>query len=68
MTTSSKEGAPFLVMPTDDEKTKGIRKAAAEATATRLKMTFSEARKTCATENPEEAGCVPWYHFPQTGK
>jgi hypothetical protein len=68
MTTSSKEGAPYLVIQTDDERAEALRKAAAEATATRLKRTFSEARKIGAAENPEEAGCVPWYHFPQAGK
>jgi hypothetical protein len=31
--------------------------------AHRLKCVFNEGHKTEATENPE-AGCVPWYHFP----
>lgn len=67
MTTPATERSAFLAIQTDDEKAEEIRKAAAEATARRLKRIFSEACKTGATENPE-AGCVPWYHFPQAGK
>jgi hypothetical protein len=67
MITQVNELPRFIAVQTDDEKAETIRKATAEATANRLKVTFRETRKPCATENPE-AGCVPWYHFPQTGK
>ena len=33
------------------------------AAARRLKGAFDAAHKKHAAENPE-AGCVPWYHFP----
>lgn len=67
MTTQANEERPFIAILTDEEKAEAIRKANAEATASRLKTTFSEGRKACNTENPE-AGCVPWYHFPQARK
>jgi hypothetical protein len=65
MTTPAKEELPFSHVQTDDEKAETMRKATAEATAARLKATFTEARNT---ENPEEAGCVAWYRFPEAGK
>jgi hypothetical protein len=66
MNTRSNEKLQVVVIQTDDEKAQGIRKAAIDATARRLKTVFREAQKSGATENPE-AGCVPWYHFPQSG-
>ncbi len=67
MTTQPRQEPRLTTIQTDDEKAEALRRANAEATASRLKMTFSEVRKTAATENPE-AGCVAWYHFPQPGK
>jgi hypothetical protein len=63
----SNEKLQVLIIQTDDEKADGVRKAATEATAKRLKTVFREVQKSGATENPE-AGCVPWYHFPQAGR
>lgn len=50
-----------------DEALCESRKSDLDATARHLNRILSEAQKKAAKENAE-AGCVPWYRFPEGGK
>ena len=51
----------------EPEAPAGSQRSDFDAMARHLKRVFSEGHKSEATENPE-AGCVPWYHFPEVLK
>ena len=67
MNMPTSEGSRTNPEPTEVGVLAEGRKADRDTTAPRLKALFAEGHKAGATENPE-AGCVPWYHFPDGPK
>jgi hypothetical protein len=67
MNTRIEEGSKTDPKPQEWEVTAKTRGCDLDTTARHHERVFSEGHKTKAIENPE-AGCVPWYHFPDVPK
>jgi hypothetical protein len=67
MNTSVNEDSKTDPKPQEAKALAGSQRSDLDAIARHVKKVFSEGQKKEAAEDPE-AGCVPWYHFPNVPK